>query len=36
MSTVRALGALGVLGMSVPEEYGGAGLDAVGAAVVIE
>jgi alkylation response protein AidB-like acyl-CoA dehydrogenase len=36
MATVRALGELGVLGMSVPEEYGGAGLDLVGVAVVIE
>ncbi len=36
MSTVRALAELGIMGMSVPEEYGGAGLDALGVAVVIE
>ena len=34
--TVRALGELGVLGMSVPEAYGGSELGAVGAAVVVE
>ena len=34
--TVRALGELGVMGMSVPMEYGGVGLDLASAAVVIE
>ncbi len=34
--TVRALGELGVLGMNVPEAYGGSELGAVGAAVVVE
>jgi alkylation response protein AidB-like acyl-CoA dehydrogenase len=33
---VRALGELGVMGMTVPPEYGGAGLDLVAASVVIE
>jgi len=36
MATVRALGDLGVMGMTVPMEYGGAGLDLVAASVVIE
>ncbi len=36
MQTVRALGELGVMGMAVPMEYGGAGLDLVAGAVVIE
>ncbi len=35
-ATVRALGELGVMGMSVPEAYGGAGMDALAAALVIE
>jgi alkylation response protein AidB-like acyl-CoA dehydrogenase len=34
--TVRALGELGVLGMTVPEEYGGAAVGALGVAVVVE
>ncbi|HEX7623160.1 MAG TPA: acyl-CoA dehydrogenase family protein [Anaeromyxobacteraceae bacterium] len=34
--TVRALGELGLLGMNVPEAYGGSELGAVGVAVVIE
>ncbi len=34
--TVRALGELGLLGMSVPEEHGGAHLGALAAAVVVE
>ncbi|HYS81524.1 MAG TPA: acyl-CoA dehydrogenase family protein, partial [Anaeromyxobacteraceae bacterium] len=34
--TVRALGELGVLGMNVPEAYGGSELGAVGTAVVVE
>ena len=36
LETVRALGELGVLGMQVPEEYGGAGLDSLAVAVVVE
>jgi alkylation response protein AidB-like acyl-CoA dehydrogenase len=36
VDTVRALGELGVLGMQVPEEYGGAGLDTLAVAVVVE
>jgi len=36
LSTVRALGELGFMGLNVPEQYGGAGLGAVGSAVVIE
>src|SRR3990172_2009353 len=36
LATVRALGELGVMGMTVPPEYGGAGLDLVAASVVIE
>ncbi len=34
--TVRRLGELGVLGISVPEELGGAGLDQLAVAVVVE
>lgn len=33
---VRKMGPLGLLGLEVPEEYGGAALDAVSAAIVIE
>jgi alkylation response protein AidB-like acyl-CoA dehydrogenase len=36
VDTVRALGELGVLGMQVPEEYGGAGLDTLAVAVAVE
>jgi alkylation response protein AidB-like acyl-CoA dehydrogenase len=36
MATVRALGELGVMGMSVPLEHGGTGMDQVAASVVIE
>ena len=36
LATVRALGELGVMGMTVPPEYGGAGLDLVASSVVIE
>src|SRR5450432_2808811 len=36
LDTVRALGELGVLGMQIPEEYGGAGLDTLAVAVVVE
>jgi alkylation response protein AidB-like acyl-CoA dehydrogenase len=34
--TVRRLGELGILGMNVPEEYGGSGLGALGIATVVE
>ena len=33
---VRKMGPLGLLGLNAPEEYGGAGVDAVGAAIAIE
>jgi alkylation response protein AidB-like acyl-CoA dehydrogenase len=33
---VRKMGPLGLLGMNVPEEYGGAGVDAVSAAIAME
>ena len=33
---VRKMGPLGLLGLNVPEEYGGAGVDALSAAVAIE
>jgi alkylation response protein AidB-like acyl-CoA dehydrogenase len=36
METVRRLGELGILGMNVPEEYGGSGLGALGIATVVE
>jgi alkylation response protein AidB-like acyl-CoA dehydrogenase len=36
MATVRKLGELGLLGITVPEEYGGAGLDMLAVAVVVE
>ncbi len=36
METVQALGELGVLGMQIPEEYGGAGLDTLAVAVAVE
>jgi alkylation response protein AidB-like acyl-CoA dehydrogenase len=32
----RKMGALGLLGLNIPEEYGGAGLDALSAAIAIE
>ena len=32
----RKMGALGLLGMSIPEEYGGAGVDAISAALAVE
>ena len=32
----RKMGALGLLGLSIPEEYGGAGVDAISAAIAIE
>jgi alkylation response protein AidB-like acyl-CoA dehydrogenase len=34
--TVQKLGELGVMGISVPEEYGGAGMDSLAVAVVVE
>lgn len=33
---VRKMGPLGLLGLSAPEEYGGAGVDAISAAIAIE
>jgi alkylation response protein AidB-like acyl-CoA dehydrogenase len=33
---MRKMGPLGLLGLSIPEEYGGAGMDAVSAAIAIE
>jgi alkylation response protein AidB-like acyl-CoA dehydrogenase len=36
LETVRKLGHLGVMGMAVPERYGGAELGALGVAVVVE
>ncbi len=33
---VRKMGPMGLLGLEVPEEYGGAGMDAVSAAIAIE
>ncbi len=33
---VRKMGALGLLGLNIPEEFGGAGVDAVSAAIAIE
>lgn len=33
---VRKMGALGMLGLNIPEEYGGAGVDAISAAIAIE
>ena len=35
-TAARKMGPLGLLGLNVPEEYGGAGVDAVSAAVAIE
>jgi alkylation response protein AidB-like acyl-CoA dehydrogenase len=36
LEVVRRLGELGLLGIAVPEEYGGAGLDPLAVAVVVE
>ena len=36
LDTVRKLGALGLLGMSIPEAYGGSDVGALGVAVVVE
>jgi alkylation response protein AidB-like acyl-CoA dehydrogenase len=36
LETVRRLGALGFLGMSLPEDVGGGGADALGSALVVE
>jgi alkylation response protein AidB-like acyl-CoA dehydrogenase len=33
---VRKMGALGLLGLSIPEEFGGSGVDAISAAIAIE
>lgn len=35
-AAVRKMGSLGLLGLNIPEEYGGAGVDAVSAAIAIE
>ncbi|MEW5828836.1 MAG: acyl-CoA dehydrogenase family protein [Chloroflexota bacterium] len=35
-AAVKKMGPLGLLGLNVPEEYGGAGVDAVSAAIAIE
>jgi len=35
-SAVRKMGPLGLLGLNVPEEFGGAGVDAISAAIAIE
>ena len=36
VEVVRKIGELGFMGMTVPEEYGGAGLDPLAVAVVVE
>ncbi|MGD8905947.1 MAG: acyl-CoA dehydrogenase family protein, partial [Gammaproteobacteria bacterium] len=36
LDTIRKAGELGFMGVEVPEEYGGAGLDAVGYALLME
>ena len=36
LATVRKLGELGLMGVTVPEEFGGAGLDMLALAVVVE
>jgi len=33
---VRKMGPIGLLGLEVPEQYGGAGMDAISAAIAIE
>src|SRR5512134_3887491 len=33
---VRKMGPLGLLGLNIPEEYGGAGVDATSAAIALE
>lgn len=35
-TATRKMGPLGLLGLSIPEEYGGAGMDAISAAIAIE
>ena len=35
-AAVRKMGPMGLLGLSVPEEFGGAGVDAISAAIAIE
>lgn len=35
-SATRKMGPLGLLGLNIPEEYGGAGVDAISAAIAIE
>lgn len=36
VEAVRKMGPFGLLGLNIPEEYGGSGVDAVGAAIAIE
>ena len=36
LDAVRKMGPLGLLGLNVPEGYGGAGVDAISAAIAIE
>jgi alkylation response protein AidB-like acyl-CoA dehydrogenase len=35
-SAVRKMGPMGLLGLEIPEEYGGAGVDAISAAIAVE
>ena len=35
-TAIHKMGTLGLLGLNVPEEYGGAGVDAISAAIAIE
>ena len=35
-AAARQMGPLGLLGLNIPEEYGGAGVDAVSAAIALE
>src|SRR4030065_113617 len=35
-AAVRKMGPLGLLGLNIPEEYGGSGVDAISAAIAIE
>src|SRR6187200_1464099 len=35
-TATRKMGTLGLLGLNIPEEYGGAGVDAISAAIALE
>src|ERR1043166_3301212 len=35
-SATRKMGPLGLLGLNIPEEYGGSGVDAISAAIALE